>query len=115
MPTLQRKHWPIYGEKLSPMAEGITLLINSIFDPSLLEGMTENGAKTKLPEPKLNANFYRDEFQALRMAINHKYVYTVSYNSDELVEKAILHLNTDELKVRTLRYIKIEVSKILRR
>ena len=97
-----------YGEKLAPMAEGVTLLINSIFDPSLLEGMAENGAKTKLPEPKLNANFYRDEFQALWKAINHKYVYTVSYNSDELVEKSVLHLNTDELRVRTLRYIKIE-------
>ena len=97
-----------YGEKLAPMAEGITLLINSILDPSLLEGMTENGAKTKLPEPRLNANFYRDEFQALWKAINHKYVYTVNYNSDELVEKSVLHLNTDELKVRTLRYIKIE-------
>ena len=96
------------GAKLEPMAEGITRLVNSIFDPSLLENMTENGAKTKLPEPKLNANFYRDEFQALWKAINHKYVYTVNYNSDELVEKSVLHLNTDELQVRTLRYIKIE-------
>lgn len=97
-----------YGTHLAPMAEGITRLINSIFDPSQLERITENGAKTKLPEPKLNANFYRDEFQALWKAINHKYVYTVSYNSDELIEKSILHLNTDELQVRTLRYIKIE-------
>lgn len=96
------------GAKLEPMAEGITLLIDSIFDPSLLEGMTENGSKTKLPEPKLNANFYRDEFQALWKAINHQYVYTVSYNSGELIEKSILHLNTYELHVRTLRYIKIE-------
>ncbi len=97
-----------YGSHLAPMAEGITKLINSIFDPAQLEGMTENGAKTRLPEPKLNANFYREEFQALWKAINHQYVYTVSYNSDELIEKAILHLNTDELQVRSLRYIKIE-------
>ena len=97
-----------YGEKLAPMAEGITMLINSIFDPSLLDGMTENGGKTKLPEPKLNANFYREEFQALWKEINHQYVYTVSYNSDELIKNAILHLNSDELQVRTLRYIKIE-------
>lgn len=96
------------GAKLEPMAEGVTRLINSIFDPSLLDGIVGNGAKTKLPDPKLNANFYRDEFQALWKAINHKYVYTVSYNSDELIEKSILHLNTDELQVRTLRYIKIE-------
>lgn len=90
------------------MAEGVTRLINSIFDPSLLDGMTENGSKTKLPEPKLNANFYREEFQVLWKAINHQYVYTVSYNSDELIKNAILHLNTDELQVRKLRYIKIE-------
>lgn len=96
------------GGKLQPMAEGVTRLINSIFDPSLLEGMTENVAKTKLPETRLNANFYRHEFQALWKAINHQYVYTVSYNSDELIEKSILHINTDELQVRTLRYIKIE-------
>ncbi|MBD5206303.1 MAG: DEAD/DEAH box helicase family protein [Bacteroidales bacterium] len=97
-----------YGEKLAPMADGITMLINSIFDPSLLDGMTENGGKTKLPEPKLNANFYREEFQALWKEINHQYVYTVSYNSDELIKNAVLHLNSDELQVRTLRYIKIE-------
>ena len=93
---------------LQPMAEGVTRLVNSIFDPSLLDGMTENGGKTKLPEPKLNANFYREEFQALWKAINHQYVYTVSYDSDELIKNAILHLNTDELQVRKLRYIKIE-------
>ena len=97
-----------YGSHLAPMAEGITKLINSIFDPAQLEGMTENGAKTRLPEPKLNSNFYREEFQALWKAINHQYVYTVSYNSDELIEKSVLHLNTDELQVRSLRYIKIE-------
>ena len=94
--------------KLQPMVEGVTRLINSIFDPSLLDGMTENGGKTKLPEPKLNANFYREEFQALWKEINHQYVYTVSYNSDELIKNAILHLNSDELQVRALRYIKIE-------
>ena len=99
-----------YGDKLAPMAEGITKLINSIFDPSLLDDMTENGGKTKLPKPKLNANFYKEEFQALWKAINHQYVYTVSYNSEELIKNAILHLNTDEMQVRKLRYIKIEGS-----
>ncbi len=97
-----------FPAKLQPMVEGVTRLINSIFDPSLLDGMTENGGKTKLPEPKLNANFYREEFQALWKEINHQYVYTVSYNSDELIKNAILHLNSDELQVRTLRYIKTE-------
>ncbi len=97
-----------YGNQLAPMAEGLTLLINSIFDPNLLKDMTADGSKTKLPEPRLNANFAKPEFQALWNAINHQYVYTVSYDTAELVKNAILHLNTDELQVRTLRYIKIE-------
>ena len=96
-----------YGKQLEPMAEGVTLLINSICDPNLLKEMTGDGNKTKLPEPRLNANFAKPEFQALWNAINHKYVYTVSYDTDELVNNAILHLNTDELQVRKLRYIKI--------
>ncbi len=97
-----------YGSQLAPMAEGVTLLINSIFDPNLLKEMTGDGNKTKLPEPRLNANFAKPEFQALWNAINHQYVYTVSYDTAELVKNAVLHLNTDELQVRTLRYIKIE-------
>lgn len=97
-----------YGNQLAPMAEGVTLLINSIFDPNLLKEMTGDGNKTKLPEPRLNSNFDKPEFQALWNAINHQYVYTVSYNTAELVKNAVLHLNTDELQVRTLRYIKIE-------
>lgn len=97
-----------YGIQLAPMAEGVTLLINSIFDPNLLKEMTGDGNKTKLPEPRLNSNFAKPEFQTLWNAINHQYVYTVSYDTAELVKNAILHLNTDELQVRTLRYIKIE-------
>ncbi len=96
-----------YGSHLAPMAEGITKLINSIFDPSQFDGMTENGSKTKVPVQTTNDNFNKEQFQALWREINHRYVYTVSYDSAELIEKAILHLNTDELQVRTLRYIKI--------
>ncbi len=96
-----------YGEKLAPIAEGVTKLINSIFDPSQLDGMTENGSKTKVPVQTTNGNFNKEQFQALWREINHQYVYTVSYNSQELIGKAILHLNTDELQVRTLRYVKI--------
>ncbi len=97
-----------YGKQLEAMAKGVTLLINSIFDPNLLKKMTGDGNKAKLPEPRLNANFAKPEFQALWNAINHQYVYTVSYDTAELIKNAILHLNTDELQVRALRYIKIE-------
>jgi type III restriction enzyme len=63
--------------------------------------------KTTTPENKLNKNFDKDEFQALWKEINHQYVYTVSYDSNELIEKAILHINA-ELDVKQLRYVMIE-------
>lgn len=96
-----------YGDSLAPMAEGITTLINSIFDPAQLDNMTEDGAKTKVPTQTPNGNFLKEQFQELWQEINHQYVYTVSYDSGELVEKSVEHLNSDELQVRTLRYIKM--------
>ena len=46
-----------YGTKLQPIAEGVTLLIQSIYDPSLLKKLTENGNDTKIPPQSLNSNF----------------------------------------------------------
>ena len=96
-----------YGSKLEPIAEGVTLLIQSIYDPSLLKKLTENGNDTKIPPQSLNSNFSKKEFQALWKEINHQYVYTVSYDSQELIDNAVKHCNTDELEVRRLRYIKV--------
>ena len=63
--------------------------------------------KTVIPENKLNDNFNKSEFQALWKEINHQYVYTVSYDSNELIEKAILHIDA-ELEVTRLRYVMVE-------
>ena len=51
----------------------------------------------------LNDNFAKKEFQELWNRINHKYAYTVSFDSDELIEKAINHIN-DKLFVAELLY-----------
>ena len=90
--------------KLQPIAEGVTKLINSIFDPSALDDMVEDGNKTKTPENVLNDNFYKEEFKALWKEINHKYVYTVHYDSDELIQKAIASIDS-ELTVSQLQYV----------
>ena len=92
--------------KLQDISEGVFKLINSIFDPKALDDMVVE-EKTTTPENKLNKNFDKDEFQALWKEINHQYVYTVSYDSNELIEKAILHINA-ELDVKQLRYVMIE-------
>ena len=93
-------------DKLQPIAEGVTRLINSIFDPGALDDMIVQ-EKTTVPDNKLNANFGKEEFQALWKEINHKYVYTVSYDSQELIDNAIIHINA-ELEVKQLRYVMVE-------
>ena len=92
--------------KLQHIEEGVKRLINSIFDPSALDDMVSDD-KTSTPENKLNENFGKEEFQALWKEINHQYVYTVNYDSNELIEKAILHINA-ELAVKQLRYVMVE-------
>ncbi len=92
--------------KLQPIAEGVKRLINSIFDPKALDDMVVE-EKTTTPDNKLNENFDKVEFQALWKEINHRYVYQVSYDSNELIDKAILYINKD-LAVKQLRYVMVE-------
>ena len=93
-------------QKLQPIAEGVTRLVNSIFDPKALDDMVVE-EKTTTSDNKLNKNFDKDEFQALWNEINHQYVYRVSYDSNELIDKAVLYLNKD-LEVKQLRYVMVE-------
>lgn len=90
-------------EELKPITQGIHTLIQGIFDESVLKDMIEDGNKTKIPENELNENFYRKEFQTLWGYINHKYAYTVDFKSEELIEKAVKHIN-DKLVVSRLQY-----------
>ena len=76
-------------EDLAPMADGIHKLIQGIFDEKILKEMFENGRKTELPPNDLNKNFDKDEFQALWNQINRHYAYTVTFDSNELIEKAV--------------------------
>lgn len=97
-----RSFAPLPAE-LAPMAEGVHLLVQSLFDESALDRMVEDGKQTKVEGNGLNGNFYRKEFQELWKRINHKYAYTVSFDSDELVEKVVRHVD-DELFVAELTY-----------
>ena len=90
-------------EELAPMAEGIHLLIQAVYDERALKEMFVDGHETKVKENPLNENFAKAEFQALWKEINHKYAYTVSFDSAELVRKAIAHIN-DRLFVSELQY-----------
>ena len=92
-------------EELAPMSDDIQLLIRAIYDESVaIDNMFEDGNATVIKGNKLNDNFAKAEFQALWKEINHKYAYTVHYNSQELIEKAALNINAN-LEVNQLRYV----------
>ncbi|MGN0114940.1 MAG: type III restriction-modification system endonuclease [Acutalibacteraceae bacterium] len=90
-------------EKLIPMTEGIHNLIQAVYDDSILESMFTDGHETKVKDNPLNENFAKKEFQALWKEINHKYAYTVEFDSDELIRKSIAHID-DKLVVSELQY-----------
>lgn len=93
------------SRKMSPMADGIQVLIRALYDESVaIDNMFEDGNATVIKENKLNDNFAKAEFQALWKEINHKYAYTVHYDSKELVDKAITYINAN-LDVNQLRYV----------
>ncbi len=65
--------------------------------------MFTDGNRTKIEENALNDNFYKKEFQTLWRYINHQYAYAVDFDSEELVEKAIAHIN-EKMFVTRLQY-----------
>ena len=88
---------------LAPMAEGVHTLVQAVFDESTLARMVDDGKQTKIEKNELNDNFYKKEFQELWKRINHKYAYAVSFDSAELIEKSIKHIDS-ELFVPELTY-----------
>ena len=88
---------------ISPMADGIHKLVQAVFDESVLKNMITNGHETKIKDNPLNENFYKKEFQTLWNYINHKYAYTVEFDSEELISKAISHID-NKLTVSQLQY-----------
>ena len=95
------------GKKLQPISEQVHRLIQGIFDPSALEGMIENGNdKAEVVNEKLNDNAAKTEFKRLWAEINHRYVYTVHYDSEELIKKSIAAIDKD-LTVTKMKYVVI--------
>ena len=90
-------------EEIEDISEGVHKLIQAVFDESVLNDMIKDGRETKVKDNPLNDNFYKKEFQTLWGYINHKYAYTVSFDSNELVKKASSYIN-EKLNVSELLY-----------
>lgn len=89
--------------KLEPVADDIFRLIAGIFNPKAVEEMIEEVPAATAPN-ELNDNFTDSRFQKLWNEINHKYVYTVHYDSEELIAKAVENLRRN-LTVTKLKYV----------
>ena len=102
---LKNGNLPPMGKKLAGKEEQIITLIKALYDDSVtVEEMFENGNESAEATNHLNENFSKKEFQALWNEINHKYVYTVHYDSAELIRKAIIAIDA-KLTVTELKYV----------
>lgn len=88
-------------EELLPHAEQVFQLIDSVFSESQLPDIGDDRKPKKNP---LNANFDKQEFKVLWNRINRKAAYSVDFDSDELVQKAVKELDTT-LRVTPLQYM----------
>lgn len=86
--------------ELKPHAEQVFQLIDSVFSASQLPDIGDDRRPKKNP---LNANFDKQEFKALWNRINRKAAYSVDFDSDELVQKAVKELDA-ALRVTPLQY-----------
>lgn len=89
--------------ELKPHAEQVFKLIDSVFSASQLPDISDDRRPKKNP---LNANFEKQEFKELWNRINRKAAYSVEFDSNELVHKAVNALNDKDagLRVTPLQY-----------
>lgn len=90
-------------DKVKDIEGGVHVLIPGIFDEHALDRIAGNGQTTKIQENALNENYYKREFQTLWNYINHKWSYTVHFDSDELIQKSVHYIN-ENLFVTQLKY-----------
>lgn len=108
-------HVALSSNTLPPMpphyqsyAEDLHTLVQSTFDESKqFKDYIDNDDATTVDVNALNENFAKKEFQNLWKRINHKYAYTVHYDSNELITNVVNAVN-EKLYVTKLTYIVTE-------
>lgn len=90
-------------DEVAHMREEVHSLVRSTYDTDALKDMISNGNQSKVQDNRINENFKKKEFQALWNLINHKYAYTVEFDSEELIANAIKAIDS-ELYVTELTY-----------
>ncbi|MFD0871755.1 type III restriction-modification system endonuclease [Paenibacillus residui] len=89
-------------EELTDFQEPLVELVKSIY----VEGksnLADNERNRNIASVTVNNNFYKKEFQELWNQMNRKSVYTVKFDSEELVKKCVWTLD-NHLQVPAIRY-----------
>ena len=94
-----------FPNEIAQMAESVHKLVQGVFDEKVLDEIVTSARKPKITENNLNENFAKKEFQTLWNYIHNKYAYTVSFDSDELIEKSIKALD-EQMYVAELTYVR---------
>jgi type III restriction enzyme len=81
-------------------ADQVFQLIDSVFSDSKMFEISDDRRPKRNP---LNSNFHKQEFKELWNRINRKAAYSVDFDSDELVTKAVAELDKS-LRVTPLQY-----------
>ncbi|WP_413975614.1 type III restriction-modification system endonuclease [Stenotrophomonas acidaminiphila] len=89
--------------ELKEYAEQVFALVDSVFSDRQLPEVGDDRKPKKNP---LNDNFNKQEFKELWHRINRKAAYSVAFDSDELVKKAVAAINAKDagLRVTPLQY-----------
>ena len=91
------------SDDVHPYLLHIVKLVQSIYDDSVLANIISNGNSTHIPHLALNKNFEKTEFQELWKKINHKYIYKICVETENLIKDSINAIN-NELCVSTSYY-----------
>lgn len=89
-------------EEFKHHQEELVELVKSIYVEGK-EDLMDNERERNIPSITVNKNFEKEEFKALWDRINKKTVYTVQFDSNELVKKCIWSLDAN-LQVPSVRY-----------
>lgn len=92
-----------FGDSFNLFKDDIIKMISNIYNADNYNPTTD-GRRKNITTLTPNANFMKKEFQDLWNKINIKTTYEVSFDTDELVEKAVNSINTklyiNKMKVR---------------
>lgn len=83
-----------FDKKIEHFSKSFKRIVDAVLDKDALKELLKDITDKESTEVNhLNDNFIKEEFKSLWKEINHKYVYTVHYDSKQLVSNSIKSIN----------------------